>query len=203
MAYVGPNAPPSPTTVTRWRADLAAFRAAYITYINQTLPVINQGGAVSYDGQRQAVVHLAAVASRAMVRSGITPIVCPPPVAGGAVLRGLSAVAFAHEDQRYRAPTYILGPPPKTSPELTVESVDLADANLALLEADARKRYRSPLFWADRVLRAVLGLPAYLLSVLLGFDPADLSTRFQRVLWLLSVAADLAALYGLVKALNL
>lgn len=41
------------------------------------------------------------------------------------------------------------------------------------------------------------------LSVILGFDPTELSTNFQRLLWLLSVAADIAALYGVAKGVHL
>jgi hypothetical protein len=119
------------------------------------------------------------------------------------VLHGLVATAFAHEDEQYR-PTYLgFGPQPKSPPELTLESIDAADAQLAVMETDARNRYRNPLFWIDRTLRAILGFPAYLLSVLLGFEPADLSTAFQRVLWLVSVLADLAALYGVAKGFRL
>ena len=203
MAYFGPGAPPSPKTVARWRVDLARFRVAYVQYVDRTLPILVNGGAVVYDGQRQDLVRLAALADRAATRAGVTPFMLPPPAFGGVVTRGLSSVAFAHEDPRNRPPDIPFGSRPKTSPELTMEALDMAEGNLALMEAEARKRYRSPVFWADRVLRMVLGFPAYLLSVILGFDPTELSTNFQRLLWLLSVAADLAALYGVAKGVHL
>lgn len=203
MAYFGPGAPPSPKTVARWRADLAQFRVSYIQYVDRTLPALVNGGGVLYDGQRQDLVHLAVLADRAAARAGVTPVMYPPPAFGGIVIRGLSSVAFAHEDSRNRPSGIPFGPRPKTSIELTMEALDMAQGNLAIMEAEARKRYHSPIFWTDRVLRVVLGFPAYLLSVILGFDPTELNTNFQRLLWLLSIAADLAALYGVAKGVHL
>ena len=129
-------------------------------------------------------------------------MVAPPPMLGGAVLRGLQQVAFAHEDQRYRAPNFPLGPRPKTSTELTIETLDSADGELAVMEADARKRRQRPTYWVDLVLRAFLGFPVYVLSVIFGFEPSDLSTGFQRGLWLLSLAADVGTLFGVAKLLH-
>lgn len=203
MAYFGPGSTPSPKTVVRWRAELREFRTAYIPYVNATLPALQNGGSIAFDSRRQEVVRLATVASRAMARSGVTPYIYPPPARGGPVLHGLVAAAFAHEDERFRATYFGFGPPPKSTPELTLESIDAADAQLAVMQSEAARRYRSPFFWIDRVLRAVLGFPAYLLSVILGFEPDDLGTAFQRILWIVSVCADLAALYGLATGLHL
>jgi hypothetical protein len=40
------------------------------------------------------------------------------------------------------------------------------------------------------------------LSVIFGFEPSDLSTGFQRGLWLLSLAADVGTLFGVAKLLH-
>jgi hypothetical protein len=201
VAYFGPGALPSPRTIARWRGDLANFRVSYVQYLHRTLPTFLTQG-VSYDEERKELARLIALADRAATKAGIQPVVLPPPAFGGPILRGFTSVAFAHEDPRYQSPTYTFGPRPKPTFELTMDALDAVDGKLALMEADAQRRYRSPAFWADRILRAVLGFPVYLVSVILGFDPADLSTGFQRLLWLLSVVADIAAVFGLLKGIH-
>ena len=116
MAYLGLASHPSVKDVDGWRADLVMFREHYIDYVNRTLPAILNGEAPVYDSDRQEIVRLAAVAARAMARAGVVPMVAPPPMLGGAVLRGLQQVAFAHEDQRYRAPNSLSGQGPKRQP---------------------------------------------------------------------------------------
>jgi len=141
MAYFGPGSAPSPKTVARWRSELRGFRSAYIQYVNATLPALHKGGSVAFDSRRQEIVRLATVASRAMERSGVTPYIYPPPARGGPVLHGLVAAAFAHEDERFRATYFGFGPPPKSTSELTLESIDAADAQLAVMQTEATKRY--------------------------------------------------------------
>ena len=54
-------------------------------------------------------------------------------------------------------------------------------------------RRRQPTYWIDRVLRAVLGFPAYLISLLFGFDRYSLLGGRARALWVLSVVIDATA----------
>jgi len=52
---------------------------------------------------------------------------------------------------------------------------DLTGIAIAELEkqiAEVMRRRRNPLYWADRGLRAVLGFPAYLLSLVFGVPVA-------------------------------
>jgi hypothetical protein len=80
--------------------------------------------------------------------------------------------------------------------EEVLDTIDKASAGLSLMAAEARRRRRNPFYWGDRILRAILGFPAYLASLLLGFDRRELSPRAEQGLWLFSVAADAASMYG-------
>jgi hypothetical protein len=71
-----------------------------------------------------------------------------------------------------------------------IDLVDTAVANLEMRRSEVEARRRRPTFWADRILRAVLGFPAYLISLVFGFDRRALSGGKAQTLWALSLIAD-------------
>lgn len=82
---------------------------------------------------------------------------------GGPLLQGLNVVAFIHESPHGFSESVVMpGLPPY---QVVLDVVDQTAAYLDDAEAEARRRRRNPLYWADRVLRALLGLPAYLVSL--------------------------------------
>jgi len=63
------------------------------------------------------------------------------------------------------------------------------------------QRRRRPAYWVDRSLRAVLGFPAYLISLVFGFDRRELAPGRARALWAFSVAIEaVAAIVALASA---
>jgi hypothetical protein len=90
----------------------------------------------------------------------------------------------------------------QTSYELTLDAIDQADALLEGRAETERRRRTSLIYWADRGLRAVLGFPAYLISVVGGFDRRELSSEGSRALWLVSLAADAAGIFGFGRLLG-
>jgi hypothetical protein len=80
--------------------------------------------------------------------------------------------------------------------ETVVDALDQAEAILEAEQRLAERRRWNPLYWADRSLRAVLGFPAYVISLVFGFDRHSLSTSSERALWWFSLAADAAGIYG-------
>jgi hypothetical protein len=180
------------------RQDIATFRARYVDYLNRTLPTVISGGTIPYDAEKQAIQRLAVRASTAVDASGVTLALSAPRVfQPSPILTGVATIVFAHEDKRYGVGHVpITGGHYKAPYELVIESLDSADAILEMRAQDLRKKRRNPLYWADRILRAILGFPAYLISLIGGFDRRQLSEQRTRFLWLVSLAADVATLYG-------
>jgi hypothetical protein len=193
----------SPQQYARLRQAIAGFRNTYVAYLNDTLPLVHGGGVPAYDERRRALQRLAVRADQAVNASGLVVALAPPPALGGPVLRGVAAIAFAHEDQRWGViERSFLGGHYKQSYEVVIEALDSADALLEEQEEDARRQRRRPLYWGDRLLRAVLGFPAYLVSLVAGFDRRELSPESARVLWIVSLAADAATIFGFGRLLG-
>lgn len=188
----------SPAEFERLRGDIATFRNAYVGYLNETLLLVKHGAVIPYDGRRKELQRLAVRADQAVGASGMyVALTAPPLMPQRPPLVGVASIAFAHEDGLWRNPTnYFSDEHYKESYELVVEALDQADALLERREEAERRRRRSPLYWADRFLRAVLGFPAYLISLAAGFDRRDLSPDRARALWLVSVVADVAGIVG-------
>ncbi len=185
----------SPSYYERLQADLLAFREPYVEYLNRTLGTGSSAGP-SFDAERSRLVRLATLASNAVGCVGMRIALLPPPAFGGVVLEGLAQVAFAHEDGRW-ARSSMFGVGHFRQPyEEVLDTIDKAYAALGLMALEARRRRHNPFYWGDRLLRAVLGFPAYLVSLVLGFDRRQLSPRAEQSLWLFSVAADAATIYG-------
>jgi len=178
----------SPSYYERLQADLVAFRERYVDYLNRTLGAGLSAGP-SFDADRSRLMKLATLAGQAVSSTGIRIALLPAPAFGGVALEGLAQVAFAHEGRWSRSAHFGAGHFRQPYEEV-LDTIDKAEAALGLMAAEARRRRRNPLYWGDRVLRAVLGFPAYLVSLVLGFDRRQLSPRAEQSLWLFSVAAD-------------
>jgi hypothetical protein len=190
----------SPAELKAFIEDLRQFRNAYVEHLNATLPALQSGRPIDHTAARTRVLHLAVRAERAVSAAGFSVALAPPPVAvGKAPIFGLTGVAFAHEDPTYRSPndSLLFRDPPKQSYEHALDAVDRADAVLNQTLETERARRRRATYWVDRILRVVLGFPAYLISLILGFDRRALSPGKAQTLWILSVAADVAGLFAL------
>lgn len=77
-----------------------------------------------------------------------------------------------------------------------IDWCQLTEAELVQRQERLAHKYRNPLYWLDRLLRAVLGIPAYLVSLVFR-------TPYERVneshlgsfLRLLSAAGSVAGIY--------
>jgi hypothetical protein len=116
---------------------------------------------------------------------------------------GLARVAFAHEDPSFRPPRgFGWDKEEVQSYDLALDAVTAADQALKRRHDAEAKRRRRPSYWVDRGLRAVLGFPGYLISLVFGFDRRDLNAGQSRVLWLLSLVADAGGIWGLGNSLG-
>lgn len=193
----------SPGYIAGLRRDLIDFKSEYIDYLNATAKRAYGGEEVPRDAHRSQVMRKAVRAHRAVGETGIILAMWPPPVYRDSTppLKGLAQVAFAHENEAYRGFSG-LGLNVPRSHEMVLDAIDQADAILEVREEVARRRRRRPWYWIDRGLRALLGIPAYLVSVLLQFDLEELSDRRAKSLWWFSVAADAAGIFGLGRSLG-
>jgi hypothetical protein len=191
-----------PRELRRQITNLSEFRSAYVEYLNDTLQATLNGAPVSHSAERTKVLRLATRAGSAVDIAGVLVAVSAPPAAGPRPpLVGLVPVAFAHEDPMYRS--FVLpGEAPRQSFDYALDAVDSALEKLVTRLEEEKRRRRNPLYWADRGLRAILGFPAYLISLVFGFDRRALRPSASRALWLLSVAADAAGLWALGRQLG-
>ena len=190
-----PFASRSPAIYRELLQRLQTFRSAYISYINATREAVYSGQPVENTAERSQVLQLAVLAEEAVLIAGIPVRVSPPPgLSHRPPVTGLAAVAFAHEDPVFRmgAASWASESYRQTF-ELAVDAVDSASARLENLLQHEQKRRRRPTYWIDRALRLVLGFPAYLISLIFGFDRRDLAPGPARALWALSVTIDIVA----------
>ena len=87
------------------------------------------------------------------------------PVTGGTVFRGLLNTIFVHETPFGGVSTMFEWP---TSHQGIIDLVDTCLSRLDELDTEVHRRRRNPLYWGDRILRALLGFPAYLLGLIFG-----------------------------------
>jgi hypothetical protein len=149
---------------------------------------------------RAAVNERIPPADRALQAIGMDIAVLPPPAAGGGpTMRHLANVAFLHERPGFRA---LPGAAPTS--EHVLDVLDQALAEIQEREKDLKRLHQRPLYWPDRIFRALLAFPAYLISVLFGVPQHKIeASSLAPFLRVLAVAADLAALYGLGRLLKL
>lgn len=194
----GPFNDRSPADFDEMIGQLTEFRDTYVQWVGH-----GSGSGVERGPERSRVRELAVVAADAVNATGQQVAVTPPRNAPGAYpLVGLVAVAFAHEDPTFHnEPTmgpggvfYASNRP--DSMDITIDVVENAVAILKRRKELEQRRRRRLTYWPDRVLRAILGFPAYLISLFLGFDRRDLSSGQAQLLWVVSVIADVAGIAG-------
>lgn len=187
---------PPPSYFRNHRRELESFRNDYVRWVNRVAPGVLAGGAPDRSDERTSLRHRSIKAQHAVDASGITSFLGPPPVHGDKpTLTQFQQIAFAWENPVYQS--LYAG---QQAFDLAIDTMDAAIAELESREAQARERRRQPTYWIDRGLRAVLGFPAYLLSLALGFDRRDVSEVKGRALWIVSVIADLGGVYLLGQA---
>ena len=106
---------------------------------------------------------------------------------------GLRNLAFEHESG--------FGQP--STPKFVIDCVLQGKGKLEHLIEIERRKMRNPLYWIDRSLRALLGIPAYLISLIVGVP----RYRLERGPWgpllrVVAVAADVAGVWGVGRVLG-
>jgi hypothetical protein len=154
----------TPRQLQEHRAALQRFTTAYVEYLNLTGGAGPPPGDAAAARARQAVFESIPAAEAALEETDYNPALLPPPLMGGAapILQGLSNLAFIHETPDGR----VAGQ--RGVPGTLLDAVVAADAELAAKEQKVWGRRRNPLYWCDRLLRIVLGIPVYLLSLVFG-----------------------------------
>jgi hypothetical protein len=133
-------------------------------------------------------------AQTALERAGIQPTMYPPPGRGGPVRQGLANIAFAHEAAFPLAVEETIG--------MVRDARQLAAAQFEEWVKEEERRRHNPLYWIDRGLRALFGLPAYIISLLvpsLSFANID-SSAFGAPLRVLSVASEGLGIYWIGRS---
>ena len=185
----------SPRRIREWREDVAAFRDTYTTYLNQTLNSSKPPPAAL----RREVIHLAQPAQEAMDSIGATFSWDPPPITQTPRMHGLVNTVFIHETPFGGFTEGMFGNWP-TSYEGILNAVEIAIAHLDKLAIEVHRRRRNPLYWGDRVLRALLGFPAYLLGLIFGVPASRIEeSAFGRGL---RIAAFVVEVGVLILGLN-
>lgn len=177
------------------------FHEAYVDYLNNTLEQSYQGRPPGPNSQRDEVQALA-VRAQSALKSSVSIRVNPPPVYTGQAPRiGLAAVAFAHEEEIFR-PISEYGPQMQQTYEMTLDALVRGRTWLVEKKEDEEKRRQQWSYWPDRFLRSILGFPAYIISLVFGFDLSEISTGKAKALWLLAIVADIAGVVGLGELLG-
>jgi hypothetical protein len=147
-----------PAEIAELRENLRQFHNTYVEYLQLTL----RGGR---DPQRAArlrgeLTRQVADAQRALHVAGVDITRLPPPAFGGPILHGLPNVLFIHEQE----PTLVGEPFCNT----VLQTLEIADGYLGRNAQDEIRRRSSPLYWTDRVVTGILGIPAYIVSRIIG-----------------------------------
>jgi hypothetical protein len=140
-------------------------------------------------------------AQDALTVAGVNLVYTPPPMTGGPVMRGLPNTVFLHEEPGYRLHDWTRVKPTYAA---VIDMVRLGVQYLEENERFERRRRRIRLYWIDRVLRMTLGIPAYIVSLLLGVPQQRIeASAFGPLLRILGVLADIAGVYALEKLIGL
>ncbi len=121
-----------------------------------------------------------------------------PMTGSNLTLSGLSNVAFAFERPGFRT---LPGEP--SLDEHVLDVVGQAIGDIREREKAIKRLHRRPLYWGDRGLRALLGFPAYLVSIILGVPKHKVeASPFAPVLRIIAVAADILGIFVAGKVLK-
>jgi hypothetical protein len=190
----------NPNDLRERRDALVRFNNVYVEYLEE---LHKNGSADPKEALRLRgeVIEAMPLAQQALTTAGVELAVTPPPMTGGVVMRGLPNTAFLHEQPGYRLegpfgykPTYAY----------VLDMVRLGSQYLTEREREERRRRRSPLYWIDRALRLTLGIPAYLVSLVIGVPRWRVeASAFGPLLRGVGVIADLAGVFALGKLIGL
>lgn len=151
----------SPRRLRDWKEDVSAFREAYGRYLNATVRGRQHPDQVQ--ALRSEVNRTAAPAQAVFNRIG-ADVGWDLRAQGGPLIRGLVATMFIHESVWGYSGSGMFstgGEPWRGVLDVTENAI----AALDVMERDAKKLRRRPIYWLDRGLGAVLGFPAYLISL--------------------------------------
>jgi hypothetical protein len=168
----------SPAAICGQRATLVDFLALYIAYVNarhagnvDPVELVRLRGemmgrlgaadaAMKALGQRPAGLHIA---------SGLRP-------------QGLAEIVTLNEQ--------LVAVGNDDEAATVIDTLTIVLGRSEAMEEEARRSRRNPLWWIDRVLRAVLGLPTYLIGLALRVPAERIDASLP--LRLISTAADIA-----------
>jgi hypothetical protein len=151
----------TPERLRELRNAVVEFHNAYVAYLEATSPEAPSHAPAEVQRLRGEVTALVPAAQEGLEEAGVNLVIYPPPAFGGPIRRGLANVVFAHESPNTEmGQTMIV--------RQTLDTARLAAAQLEKSERLLRRKRKSPLYWVDRSMRAVLGIPAYLLSLIFG-----------------------------------
>lgn len=183
----------SPSGIRSHIAALDVFDAAYAAYL--------AGGRDSHE-LRQRVIEATPAADEALVAANAQFVIETPPMLQPPLrYSGLANTAFLHEHPGFRPNPYGDAP---TVFEQVVYSIHQGRARLVHMEGKAKRQRRRPTYWIDRALRALLLIPAYLVSLIVGRSALTIDrSAWGLPLRLLAVVADALGAYGGGKLLGL
>jgi hypothetical protein len=184
----------APRRLREHRGAIIAFHNAYNAYLESEFGNGNASNEVKQRLRAEVIARMPA-AQRALTVAGVDLAFNPPPAFVGRipVMNGLANTAFLHEEPGWR-----LEPMAGVKPTFVVllETLRLASHTLDDEIEEAKHRRRNPFYWIDRGLRAALGFPAYLVSLLVPVSREDIDDSwFGTLLKLVPLAAFLVALY--------
>lgn len=189
----------SPKTLRRHRDAVVAFHNAYQSYLDAEFGTGDTPAQEKFRLRNEVVARLSP-AQKGLNAIGVGVSFAPPPMFTGRipVMHGLANTVFLHEQPGWRLegmagvkPTYVE----------VLEMLRLATHTLEAEIEDVTEKRRNPLFWIDSFLRAVLGFPAYLLSLIFR-EPISRFEEgaFGAALRLLAIAINALGVYVAGKA---
>jgi hypothetical protein len=152
---------PSPAEIRGLRDALRDFHNLYVRYLDLTFPP-ERGFSAEAGQLRVYLTQRVAEAQRALDLSGVQLTRYPAPAFGGPVLHGLPNLLFIHEQE----PVPVFSGQPFF--RNVVEAMQMADGYLAHREQMEVRRRRNPLYWLDWLITGFLGIPAYIVSRIVG-----------------------------------
>jgi hypothetical protein len=139
--------------VREYRAALQRFLNAYRAYVSA-----GPHGPGELRSRANAAIPQADMAIQA---AGVHLAVTPPPIAPGPVMHDLANVAFLHERPGWQGSA-------AQTVGLVNDAIEQADVYLHEMGREVERQRKRPTYWLDRGVRLLLGIPAYLISVLVG-----------------------------------
>lgn len=149
----------SPKQVIRWQEDLRRFREAYVAYLNAT---VLAGRHPTSEPQLRSQVSRFVPAAQAALGAIQAEVGWDLRHSGGPLILGLVNMTFLHETSHGYSGGLMPGVPPY---QAVLDTIDGALASLEVILEEVRRQRRNPIYWLDRLLRTVLGFPAYFVSL--------------------------------------